>query len=211
MASSDNKILLTVLVLVFVIILIGIFYWLSSDKDDINKKEKTVHNVKKEKVELISILSNTIENGEIDSRIVNPITKNGIIYIYCNKESKYTSGVVSLLSIIEDNKTTKQIVFSGFLTYEFDYDEYSIYKFNVKNKKKSVTTKLDDNLITQRLLNKERMNTRVFDLSLVKDIKNLIKNNNMINIEIIDDDKINHIDKKINLLSRKKSTQPVDR
>lgn len=186
----------TLLAIFFIVILLAFFYWMS-----LIPENKVIEEEKHHKIDFLSVLSNITDNGEVDMRIVNPITENGIIYIYCNKDTKYTFGNISLLTIIDDGRKTKQIVFSGCLSYEFDYDEYSIYKFNIKSKKKSVTTKSENNLVTQRVMNNERLNSLVFDLNVVKNIKNIIKNNVGIKVELINDTKIDHIERKINLLS----------
>lgn len=161
----------TIVAIFFIVILIAFFYWMSLIPD--NKVIEEKH----ERINFLSILSNISECGEIDMRIINPITESGVIYIYSNKDTKYNSGKISLMTIIEDNKKTKQIVFSGSLTHEFDYEEYSIYKFNIKSKKKSNTIRSENNLVTQRMINNQRLNSLVFDLNVVKNIKNIIKNN----------------------------------
>lgn len=168
----DNKFLVLIAIF-FVLACIFTYYWICYDTVETTKP------IKPKPISLQTILIDS--SGEFpDARIVSPITINKTMFIYRDKSAKVTENDVSLLTILIDGKKTKQILLTGNLTLELEYENLNVYRFNYKHKKINISTTTDDVRVTQRTLDSVTLPT------LKMEIKNDKVIRDMLNAKLID-------------------------
>lgn len=142
---------LVFLVIVFLLIMIGAFYWFTSYhimiEDEIEKDENN-----KFKDVKFCVLTN-YSNNKIEARIVNVIHNKGDLYIYSNISSYHVkqlddNNYISLLMYTKNSNISKQILIYGYLDKIKELDNLILYKVIKINCKKSVTYEDGDFQIT---------------------------------------------------------------
>ncbi len=128
------------LVIIFLLILIGTYYWYTAYEIQVFK-----HEVKKPVTNEVKMctLSNYY-NGIIETRVINVISDGGELYFYSHKNSKHVEQLkdnnrVTLLMYTKDGNINKQVVIDGNCEQIKQLDDLILYKVFIKNRKISVT------------------------------------------------------------------------
>lgn len=182
--SADYKPVIVIIVIFVIIVFIGLFWWFTAEKVVVEEPVKEqCHPDKsdiKQKGEIFTILITHRPNGEMDCRIMFPVTVDGAIYFYSPKESPHLKQIandnrVTIFTHITEGKVEKQIVFSGKLIHEFDIENFSVHKFNITNRKISLSKTEGTLLITQKMFNGERIPETKIPIGIYQKVKDTIE------------------------------------
>lgn len=174
--------LITFFVILLLIIMLGIYYWITSYNVEttINKNDvsfKTDHDAK------FCVLSN-YSNDKVEMRIVNVISNKNELYVYSNNNSHHTkqlndNNYVSLLMYTKTGNINKQVLVYGYLDRFKSLDDLTLYKVHILNRKISVTYDEGEYQITSLLYNNKdpkEIKTSYRELSeLVKSVRSDIQ------------------------------------
>ena len=172
-------------IIILILILIGIFYFITyysnyiiKPKNEILKDEKDDIFGKEQKTQ-ISIISN-FSDGIINSRVMSLIIVKGSYYIYSNKDAYHVKQFekdnrVSILSYIREGAIYKQILLYGTLDQINEINNLIIYKLSIDHRKVSITYENGPLQTTNYTYDGKENKEIITDLREVIDVIKIIK------------------------------------
>ena len=137
-------------------------------------KEIVKEEIKCENQRPISVITNLYQ-GKINQRIINLLTYNGEYFIYLPKNSSLIkeleiSNEASVSNYITRNDIQIQILLSGILELQKEFETINIYKFIVSDKRVSNIVRTKDNEIINFIENGVELDKQVTSHRLIKDV-----------------------------------------
>ena len=192
-----NQGLIVLVVIVVLILLIGIYWYYTTylylakdavkteDKEcdkscKTNKQNKESDNKSEKEMKYgVTILSN-IYNGNIQSRVMNLITRDGRYYVYCPNKSELSKQLeedskVVICNYVYRKEQQIQVVLTGDLNLAKSYADMNIYEFTVSHRKVSKTFKSKDTETTNVTFDSKEMPRQIINVKGMKEVASFIE------------------------------------